>query len=117
MKEVPPSFSGAPGESNHHYYRNTVLELKKLLLSSTKDLDQLLIVMEKLLNASKDMTWKSHKSGVWKKEEGDKAISKLFHEFKRYLKDFNANPSKTNPDYMILVLDEIKSELDKFDVE
>lgn len=116
MKEISPSFCGAPGESPHHYYRNVVLEFKKVLLHS-KDLDQLLIVMEKLLNASKDMTWKSNKPGVWKKEEGEKAIGKLFQEFKRYLGAFNSDSSKANPQFLIDVLDEIKSELDRYDVE
>lgn len=116
MKELPPSFCRPPGESPHHYYRNVVLEFKKIL-QQTRDLDQLLIIMEKLLNASKEMTWKECRKNVWRKEEGDKAIQKLFHEFKRYLSDLNSNPKKATTQYMCDVLDEIKSELDKYDVE
>jgi hypothetical protein len=115
MKELSPSFSMPPGESPHRYFRNAVLEFKKVLLSFPQDVDQLLISMEKLFNASRDMQWKESNTAVWKKEEGEKAMKKLFNEFKRYLSSMNTGSS--NQKLLFDALDEIKRELDKFDIE
>lgn len=106
-RELPPSFSGAPGEEPHHYFKKLCKEFKKTV-ERAKSPDQLEMEMEKLLNASKDMHWAHGNPGIHKKEEGEKAMSKLWSEFSRYLNQLEIKPRAANPQDLLDALKEIE---------
>lgn len=89
---LPTNFSSPPSEEPHRYFRNLCIEFRKLVLHS-KDSLTLQQEMEKFLNASKEMTWERHNTGVYHKDEGEKAAQKVWVEFKRYI-DNHLNSSQ-----------------------
>jgi len=105
-KNIPCNFSRPTGQELHHYFRNLCLEFKKTL-HNTKDVETLQVEMDKIINACKDLKWKEPKHDIWKKTEGEKAILKLFAEFKRYIKDLRCEPEKVSSQYVLTALDEI----------
>jgi hypothetical protein len=106
-KNVPYNFSSPTGQEPRHYFRNLCFEFKKTI-NKTKDSNTLEIEMENIINACKDLKWKEPKNkDVWKKAEGEKALLKLFAEFKRYVKELKENSSNANNKYLLDALDEI----------
>ncbi len=79
------------GQNPHKYFHNLCIEFKKILQKS-KDPALLEIEMEKLINASKQMKWKTEKKEIWKKDEGEKVLCKVWNEFSRYMQELKKNP-------------------------
>ena len=105
---LPANFEGRPSEEPHRAFRNLCIEFKKLLKDSY-NIDELQIKMEEFLNASKEMNWHNKKTGVYHKEEGEKAVGKVWTEFKRYIFGLTShrNPKVTNQD-LIDALSEVE---------
>lgn len=92
MKDIPTNFGTSPDQEPHKYFRNLCQEFRKLLVSS-KDSDQLQFEMTKLINASRDLSWKHKCTQTYKKDVGEKACQKVWHEFSRFMKGFESNPN------------------------
>jgi len=97
---LPENFSGNPGEEPHRYFRNALIEFKKVVKSS-KDIDQLQIEMERFLNASKQLDWHHKNPQAYRKDEAEKATGKVWTEFKRYIMSLQSNPHKIGPQDLI----------------
>lgn len=104
---LPNNFASSPGEELHSYFRNLCLEFKKIVKKS-KDIDELQIEMEKFINASRDMNWHHKSTGVYHKEEGEKATGKVWKEFKRYLFELLDHPEDANPQNLLDALAEVE---------
>ncbi len=104
---LPDNFSGSPGQDLHSYFRNLCQEFKKVVKAS-KDIDLLQIEMEKFINASRDMNWHHKPSGVYHKDEGEKATGKVWKEFKRYLFELLDHPKEANPQSLLEALADIE---------
>jgi hypothetical protein len=89
-------FSGFPEESLTRHYRNILLQFKKTIKSS-KNIDELKSGMEHFINASHRVTWPHHTSGVFQKDEAEKAVGKVVTEFERYVAVLQKNPSQPAP--------------------
>jgi hypothetical protein len=116
MKDLPSSFSMPPGQESHKYFRNLLIEFKKLLKKS-KDIDALQWEMDRILDASKELTWKIDRNKIIKQETGEKAVSKVWHEFKRYLQDLEKSSSKANYQDLFDAIEEIELMLNNFDLK
>lgn len=116
MNALPSSFSMPPGQDPHKYFHNLLIEFKKLLKRS-KEIAALQIEMEKLLNASKDMSWKSHRDKTFKKEIGEKACAKVWSEFKRYLAALEKKLPSTNYQDLIDAIEDLETLLENFEVK
>ena len=114
--EVPVNFSTSPGQSPHKYFFNLCLQFKKKL-KSIKDVDVLEDEMQSLINASKELKWIEPKHHVYKKNEGEKILDKIFSEFKRYSKDLRDNSKKANPQDLTYALDELQDLIERDKVE
>ena len=90
---LPSSYSGAPGEEPHHYFRNVCISFKKTL-NSSKNIIELQTEMDRFINAAKQMHWHQKNEEIWRKDEGEKAANKVFDEFRRYVKDLESSPEK-----------------------
>jgi hypothetical protein len=88
---LPANFSGYPKDELHRYFRNLCIEFKKVIHAS-KNSDDLLDQMERFMNASKEMDWHHHTTGVYRKDAGEKAVGKVWSEFKRYIHDLQVAP-------------------------
>lgn len=86
-------YSGFPEEEMSRHYRNILLQFKKTIQSS-KNIDELNAEMEHFLNATRKVTWPHHTSGVFHKEEAEKAVGKVVTEFQRYVIALQKNPSQ-----------------------
>ena len=115
MNNLPPSFSMPPGQNPHSYYRNLCIEFKKIL-NETKDILILQKEMNKLLSASKEMNWKEEKLEIWKKNDGKKAIDKVWYEFKRYIHDLQTSKEKANTQDLLDAIEEIQRQVSNLDI-
>ena len=86
-------YSGFPEEEMARHYRNVLLHFKKTIQSS-KNVDELKSEMEHFMNASRKVTWPHHTSGVFRKEEAEKAMGKVVTEFQRYIATLQKNPAQ-----------------------
>jgi hypothetical protein len=86
-------FSGFPEEDLTRHYRNILIQFKKTIKSS-KNIDELNAEMEHFINASRRVTWPHHTSGVFQKDEAEKAVGKVVTEFERYRAALKKNPSR-----------------------
>jgi len=84
-EEVPVNFSTNPSQSPHKYFYNLCLQFKKKL-QSINDADILEDEMQSIINAGRQLTWKEPKHHVYKKNEGEKILDRIFSEFQRYIK-------------------------------
>lgn len=112
---LPANFSAPPGEEPHRYFRNICIEFKKLL-KSTKDMDALQIEMEKFLNAAKALDWRHKTSGVYHKDQGEKAADKVWTEFKRFIMVLATNPHRANPHDLIDAVSDIERLIESLNV-
>jgi hypothetical protein len=104
---LPANFEGMPGEEPHRYFRNLCIEFKKCIKDSPS-IDDLQDKMEDFLNVSKEMNWHNKTSGVYHKEAGDKAVAKVWNEFKRYLFALGSHRGAANPQDLLDSLSEIE---------
>lgn len=116
MKKLPSNFTMQPGQNPHSYFRNLCIEFIKLLKESD-DVDLLQDEMGKLINASKDMKWNEDHNKPLKQEAGEKAISKLFNEFRRYVNNLRNTSSKSNYQDLLDAFSEIERMLNKYDIK
>jgi hypothetical protein len=89
-------YSGFPEEEMARHYRNVLLHFKKTIQTS-KDIDELKSEMEHFMNSSRKVTWPHHTSGVYHKDEAEKAVGKVITEFERYITALQKNPSELAP--------------------
>lgn len=96
MNDLPSSFSSLPDQDPHKYFKNLLIDFKKEIKGAV-DLDPLQEKMQTLINASKEMSYKdTHKKGVFHLPETQKAISKIWTEFDRYILTYQKEPQKAN---------------------
>lgn len=112
---LPPQYTGQPGEEQHHYYRNVCLSLKKAIKNTTEP-EELTMHMERFLNASREVAWPHSTSSVYHKDEAEKAVQKVVTEFKRYLKDLEANSEKAYPEDLLNALSIVESLIDQLKI-
>lgn len=115
-KELPSSYMIKPGQDPHKYFRNLCIEFIKLLKRS-KDVELLQIEMEKLFNASKDLTWKEDHNKPLKQEVGEKALAKVWHEFKVYIGQLISGKEGYNFQDLIDALNEVEVMIKAFEVK
>lgn len=100
---LPANFSGYPHEELHRYFRNLCHEFKKAVQTSKNSLD-LQQQMDQFIDASKQMDWHHKNTGVYHKEEGEKATNKVWVAFKRYVLDLD----NTSPQDLLDALSEVE---------
>ncbi len=103
---LPANFSGAPGEELHRHFRNLCIETKKIIKSS-KNPKELEEAMEHFIDSSKQMNWHQKPSGVYHKDEGDKAVMKVKTEFTRYIDGIKSKRADSNPQDLLDALAEV----------
>ena len=114
---LPANFSQPPGEELHRYFRNSCREFKKVIQSS-KNINELISEMENFINTSKQMDWHYKPSGVYHKEQGQKAVDKVWSEFKRYIKALASHSREAaNPQDLIDALGLVEQMIDSYKVE
>jgi len=116
MSKLPSGFAMKPGQDPHNYFRNLCIEFKKLI-NQTVDIDMLQDEMDKLINAGKEMKWNENHKLPLKQESGEKAMSKVWHEFQRYVEALQKSSSKANRQDLLDALGEIERMLKNFDVK
>lgn len=92
---LPAPYTGRPGEEPHHYYRNLCLHFIKLI-KTTQDIPLLEEEMERLIDASHQMRWPREKSTVYHVDEGEKALQRVYREFKRYIETLKTHPENAH---------------------
>ena len=100
---LPANFSGYPHEELHRYFRNLCHEFKKTIKSSKNSIE-LQQCMDQFIDASKQLDWHQHNTGVYHKEQGEKAANKVWDEFKRYV----LNLDKANPQDLLDAIGEVE---------
>jgi hypothetical protein len=109
--ELPENFSSPPHEHLQKTFHKLVIEFRKTVQRS-KDISELTEQMDRLLNASKEMTWIVHNSDIYHKHEGPKAMERLFTEFERYINHLQSG-EKISPVDLIASLKEIEEIIEK----
>jgi hypothetical protein len=104
---IPANFSGNPQEDPRHYFRKLIVEFKKTV-SSTKDVEKLNAQIDRFFNVSKEMNWNHKNSGVYHKDEGEKAANKVVNEFRRYINALQVDPKNAQPQDLQNALSEIE---------
>ena len=93
---LPPSFSSKPSQDPHKYFRNLLIAFKEEV-NAEADQEELEQKMQFLINASKEMKYNdNHKKDVYHKTETEKALTRLFNEFDKYIMLLKNQPSKAN---------------------
>lgn len=111
---LPFNFASPPHQEPHRYFRNLCIEFRKLIHSS-KDLEMLEEAMGAFMNASKNMNWHHKDTGVYHKAQGEKVVAKVWTEFDRYIRALKAS-AETNPEDLLVALDDVESLIDTFKV-
>ena len=104
---LPPNFACRPGEDLHHYFRKICIEFKKTIQSS-QDPDSLELQMQMFINTSKNVNWHQQPQAVYRKPEGEKAVEKVWTEFKRYVNTLKTTPEKAKSQDLLVALDEVE---------
>lgn len=94
-----PGISGFPQEEMSRYYRNAILQFKKKIQADAS-IDELNAEMEHFLNSGRKVQWPHHTSGVFHKDEAEKAIGKVMTEYKRYIAALQKNPNAVKQDLL-----------------
>ena len=105
-QEMPYNFSSAPSQSPQKYFYNVCVQFKKQINDGITP-EVLEEQMQTLINASKDMIWKEPKHDVWKKQEGEKIVDKIFAEFMRFVKDLREKRETTSSQDLLEALDQL----------
>jgi hypothetical protein len=103
------------GQNSNKYFHNLCIEFVKTLHQS-KDPNRLEIEMEKVINASKQMNWKKEKKSVWKKEDGEKALNRVWSEFSRYVQSLRKKENESNLKELLEALSEVQRLVDALKV-
>ena len=105
---LPTNFSGPPGEELHRYFRNVVIEFKKML-GSSKDARQLEQEVDRFLDTSRQMNWHHKNEATYHKDAGDKAVAKVLNEATRYIQALQKKtPTQANPKDLLDALAEVE---------
>jgi hypothetical protein len=115
MSTTPPGFFGFPEEESARRYRNTLIEVKKTIVSS-KSIEELKMQMEHFLNINRHVTWQHHTSGVYRKDEAEKAVDKVLTEFERYITNLKRHIPNTSNQDLLDAIAIVESMLDRIDV-
>jgi hypothetical protein len=113
---LPYNFVQPPHKNAHRYFRNTYIAFRKCVKTSNNK-EELQEHMLQFLDASKQMHWKHHPTATYHKEEGEKAIAKVYSEFKRYMETLQSDPSNAHTQDLLDALSEIERFIDNFQVE
>jgi hypothetical protein len=108
---LPVNFSGFSGEELYRHFRNVCIEFKKLIKTS-QDLTELEQEMNRFTHTSKQMQWHHQNSGVYHKDQGDKAIHKVWTEYKRYFTALESGDAKANPQDLLEALSSVEKLID-----
>jgi hypothetical protein len=114
--EIPANYGTAPGEEPRHYFRNICIAFKKTL-QETKSIPKLQQAMGDFLNAAKAMRWHHKHEEIYRKDEGEKAMQKVWNEFKRYLIALEKNPEEAKPQDVMEAILEIERLIRNISVE
>jgi len=87
-----PGNFGYPEETMVNHFLNALRQLKKTVRDS-KDTEELQIQIEHFINVNRRVSWPHPTSGVFHKDEAEKAVEKVVTEFQRYIKDLQNDPS------------------------
>ncbi len=104
---LPANFAGNPGEELHHYFRNVCIEFKKIL-KSTRDQKLLGEQIDRFKDACKQMNWHHKNTGVYHKNPGDKAATRVADEYNRYVIALAKTPQTANPQDLLDAISEIE---------
>jgi len=116
MANLPSSFSSLPNQDPHKYFRNLLIAFKKEIKTSI-DIKALQEKMQTLINASKEMKYlDKHKNSIYHKPETDKALSKIWNEFDRYIMTYQKTPNKANPQDLLDAISLVESILVENDI-
>lgn len=113
--ELPVNFESRPGKEPHRIFRNTCIEFRKLLKSS-KNINELKLMMEKFIGESKQMNWHTKNTGVYHKDEGKKLADKVLSEFQRYINDLEPYLNRADPSHVIESLTMLEQLINDFKV-
>lgn len=102
---LPSNYSGSHGEQPHHFFKNVCISFKKTIAAS-KNANELQSEMERFIDSAKQMNWKNT-------EKPEKATSKVFTEFKRYIEMLESSPKTANPQDLTESIDEVMRLLDQ----
>ncbi len=100
---MKPNTSGYPEESLVRRYRNILIQFKKTLQSTT-DIRELQQEMEHFLNINRQVIWPHQTSGIFRKDEAEKAVDKVVTEYQRYVKDLKHHDSPSTQDLLDALL-------------
>ncbi len=113
---LPTNFSGAPGEELHRTFRNACIEFRHIIKRSNSA-TQLQDQMQDMIEIGKQMDWHHKNTGVYHKNEGTKAMDKLWSEFKRYIDGLTTQePHVPNPKDVLDALSEVERLVDSLKV-
>jgi hypothetical protein len=116
MKDLPSSFSSLPDQDPHKYFKNLLMSLKKEI-EGALDINALQEKMQTLINASKEMKYiDTHKNSIYHKPETDKALSKIWTEFDRYIMTLQKKPSFANPQDLLEAIAIVETLLEENDI-
>lgn len=104
---LPANFASCPQEELHHHCRNVAVEFKKTIKSS-KDVPELQMALDRYLNVIKHLDWHEKTSGIYHKNENEKATNKLTKEFNRYATDLESNQKQANPQSLLDAITEME---------
>ena len=108
---LPNNFAGAPNEELHRYFRNVCIQMKKTIKNS-KDVEELQQEMDRFIDASKQMNWHTKTSGVYHKDDGEKATKKVLSEYIRYVDGLLKNAGTPNAQDLLDALSEVERLID-----
>ncbi len=113
---LPTNFSGAPGEELHRTFRNACIEFRHKIKNSDSP-EQIQEQMQHIIEIGKQMDWHHKNTGVYHKNEGTKAMDKLWAEFKRYFEGMTTKePHVPNPKDLLDALSEVERLCDSLKV-
>jgi hypothetical protein len=92
---LKPSFSGYPEETLIRRFRNSLLQFKKTIQSS-KDIAELKSEMDQFISINHQVVWPHHTSGVYRKDDAEKAVDKVLTEYQRYIKALQLHKPHTS---------------------
>ncbi|EKE21588.1 MAG: hypothetical protein ACD_7C00181G0002 [uncultured bacterium] len=116
MANLSSGFSSAPDQGLHKYFKNLLISFKKEIQGGV-DLDALQEKMQDLINASKEMKYPdNHPSNIFHIPETEKALSRLWKEFDRYIFTAQKSPGIANPQDLLEAIAIVESLLVENDI-
>lgn len=106
-----PELSGFPEEEMTRRFRNILLQFKKTIKAS-RNIDVLNSEMEHFMNANRRVQWPHQTSGVFHKDEAEKAVGKVVTEFQRYIAVLQKDPPEATYQDLLEALLIVESMID-----